>query len=80
MLKETYPYYLAGRAVQPNTDLVVTNKYSGQPACRVALADQAAIDAAIEPRTRLVFVETLQRRKIKAAACKERCSIAECSR
>ena len=47
MLKETYPYYLAGRAVQPNTDLVVTNKYTGEPACRVALADPAAIDAGI---------------------------------
>ena len=47
MLRETYPYYLAGRAVQANTDLVVTNKYTGQPACRVALADAGAIDAGI---------------------------------
>jgi len=47
MLRETYPYYLAGRAVQPNSDLVVTNKYTGQIACRVALADPQAIDAGI---------------------------------
>ncbi len=48
MLGETYPYYLAGKAIQPNTDLVVTNKYTGEPACRVALADAPAIDAAID--------------------------------
>ncbi len=47
MLNETYPYYLAGKPVQPNTGLVVTNKYTGQPAARVALADAAAIDAGI---------------------------------
>ncbi|MHC4065157.1 MAG: aldehyde dehydrogenase family protein, partial [Planctomycetota bacterium] len=47
MLRETYPYYLAGKAVQANTDLVVTNKYTQQPACRVALADAEAIDAGI---------------------------------
>jgi aldehyde dehydrogenase (NAD+) len=47
MLREAYPYYLAGRAVQPNSDLVVTNKYTGQVACRVALADTQAIDAGI---------------------------------
>jgi acyl-CoA reductase-like NAD-dependent aldehyde dehydrogenase len=47
MLKDTYPYYLANRPVQPNTDLVVKNKYTGEPACRVALADPRAIDKAI---------------------------------
>ncbi|MBN4058939.1 aldehyde dehydrogenase family protein [bacterium AH-315-J04] len=47
MLNETYPYYLANKPVQPNTDLVVTNKYTGQPATRVALADSATIDKAI---------------------------------
>ena len=38
-LAATYPYYLANRPVQANTDLVVTNKYTNQPACRVAMAD-----------------------------------------
>ena len=47
-LKETYPYYLAGQAQQPNTDLVVTNKYTGEVATRVALADAKAIDAGIQ--------------------------------
>ncbi|WP_428261426.1 aldehyde dehydrogenase family protein [Haliangium sp.] len=47
MLKDRYPYYLANQAVFPNDDLVVTDKYSGEPATRVALADAAAIDRAI---------------------------------
>ena len=48
MLKETYPYYLANRPAQPNADLMVTNKYTGELACRVALADAQVIDSAIE--------------------------------
>jgi len=48
MLRDTYPYYLANRPVQANADLVVSNKYSGEPACRVALADPKAIDTAID--------------------------------
>ena len=47
MLKETYPYYLAGEAVFANGDLPVANKYTGEIAARVALADAAAIDQAI---------------------------------
>ena len=47
MLKETYPYYLANEAVCANTDLDVTDKFSGKVATRVALADAKAIDAAI---------------------------------
>ena len=47
MLQETYPYYLAGRPAPANSDLIVTNKYTGQPACRVALADARAIEAGI---------------------------------
>lgn len=47
MLKDQYPYYLAGEAVQANADLEVTDKYSGEVATRVALADAAAIDRAI---------------------------------
>ncbi|WP_336816774.1 aldehyde dehydrogenase family protein [Burkholderia gladioli] len=47
MLKESYSYYLANQAVQANTDLEVTDKYSGKVATRVALADAKAIDAAI---------------------------------
>jgi len=47
MLKPTYPYYLANVAQQPNTDLEVTDKFSGEVATRVALADAKAIDAGI---------------------------------
>ncbi|WP_394829465.1 aldehyde dehydrogenase family protein [Pendulispora albinea] len=47
MLKEAYPYYLANQAVFANTDLEVTDKYSGKVATRVALADAKAIDQAI---------------------------------
>ena len=39
MLRENYPYYLANRAIFANRDLSVTDKYSGQEATRVALAD-----------------------------------------
>ncbi|MCI1709427.1 MAG: aldehyde dehydrogenase family protein [Chiayiivirga sp.] len=47
MLKDTYPYYLAGKAVYANTDLEVTDKYTGKVATRVAMADAKAIDAGI---------------------------------
>jgi acyl-CoA reductase-like NAD-dependent aldehyde dehydrogenase len=47
MLKERYPYYLANEPESPNADLVVTDKYTGKEATRVALADAAAIDRAI---------------------------------
>lgn len=47
MLKESYPYYLANEAVSANTDLAVTDKYSGEVATRVAMADAATIDEAI---------------------------------
>jgi acyl-CoA reductase-like NAD-dependent aldehyde dehydrogenase len=47
MLSKTYPYYLANQAQQPNTDLEVSDKYSGDIATRVALADANAIENAI---------------------------------
>ncbi len=47
MLREAYPYYLANKPVQANSDLVVTNKYTSERACRVAMADDKAIDAGI---------------------------------
>ena len=46
-LQEAYPYYLANKPVYANRDLVVTNKYTQQPATTVALADAAVIDQAI---------------------------------
>jgi acyl-CoA reductase-like NAD-dependent aldehyde dehydrogenase len=47
VLRENYPYYLANRAVHANRELVVTDKYSGKEATRVAMADEAAIERAI---------------------------------
>lgn len=47
-MKPSYPYYLANRPVQANSDLVVTNKYTGQAATRVSLANPVVIDQAIE--------------------------------
>lgn len=46
-MKATYPYYLANEACSPNADLEVIDKYSGDVATRVALADDQAIDRAI---------------------------------
>lgn len=46
-LAESYPYYLANKAVYANRDLVVTNKYTDEPATHVALADAEVIDQAI---------------------------------
>ena len=48
MLEDRYPYYLANRPQAPNADLVVEDKYTGEVATRVALADPAAIDEAID--------------------------------
>lgn len=46
-LASSYPYFLANEAVFANEDLDVTNKYTGDVATRVALADAKAIDEAI---------------------------------
>jgi acyl-CoA reductase-like NAD-dependent aldehyde dehydrogenase len=48
MLKESYPYYLANKAVYDNTDLEVTDKYSGEVVTRVAMADANAIQEAFD--------------------------------
>ncbi|MBI1406210.1 MAG: aldehyde dehydrogenase family protein [Caulobacter sp.] len=46
-LKDVYPLYLANQAVQPNQDLEVTDKFTGEVATRVAMADPGTIDRAI---------------------------------
>lgn len=64
MLKSTYPLYLNNRAMQPNADLAVTDKFTGEVAFRVAQADAATIDAGIagavraaEPMARMASYE-----------------------
>ncbi len=46
-LKPVYPLYLNNKAVQPNQDLAVTDKYSGDIAFHTALATPDIIDEAI---------------------------------
>ena len=46
-LNATYPLYLNNKAVQPNTDLAVTDKFTGEVAFRTALATPDVIDQAI---------------------------------
>jgi acyl-CoA reductase-like NAD-dependent aldehyde dehydrogenase len=63
-LKSTYPLYLNNKAAQPNTDLEVTDKYTGEVAFRTALATPDVIDEAIagcveaaEPMARMASFE-----------------------
>ncbi|MBL8655963.1 MAG: aldehyde dehydrogenase family protein [Altererythrobacter sp.] len=63
-LKTRYPLYLNNRAVQPNADLAVTDKFTGETAFSTALATPAIIDEAIagavraaEPMARLSAYE-----------------------
>lgn len=63
-LKDVYPLYLNNKAVQPNTDLAVTDKFTGEIAFRTALATPDVIDQAIagavraaEPMAKLASYE-----------------------
>jgi acyl-CoA reductase-like NAD-dependent aldehyde dehydrogenase len=63
-LKDIYPLYLNNRAVQPNTDLEVTDKFTNEVAFRTALATPDVIDEAIagavratEPMARMASYE-----------------------
>ena len=47
MLAPSYPYYLANKPVYANKDLKITDKYTGEVATHVALADAQVIDDAI---------------------------------
>lgn len=47
MLQKEYPYYLANEPVYANTDLAVTDKYSGAVVTQVANADKETIFQAI---------------------------------
>ena len=63
-LKDTYPLYLNNKPQQPNTDLEVTDKFTGEVAFRTALASPEVIDEAIagavhaaEPMARMASYE-----------------------
>lgn len=47
MLNKAYPYYLANEAIFANEDLKVLDKYTGETATRVAMANRQTIDQAI---------------------------------
>jgi len=47
MLESSYPFYIANKPEAPNQDLEVVDKYTGEIATRVALADAQTIDLAI---------------------------------
>src|SRR5699024_5587462 len=51
-MQKHYPYYLANKAVQPNTDLEVRNTYTGRVATRVAVPDARAVEKAIRAAVR----------------------------
>jgi acyl-CoA reductase-like NAD-dependent aldehyde dehydrogenase len=79
MLRTRYPYYLANRPQQPNADLVVVDKYSGEVASRVALADAtvlesaiAAASAATSPMRRLAAWQRKAALAHLASRCRER--------
>ena len=63
-LRQTYPLYLNNKAAQPNTDLAVTDKFTGEVAFRTALATPDVIEEAIagavraaEPMAKLASYE-----------------------
>ncbi|OYW48085.1 MAG: aldehyde dehydrogenase [Novosphingobium sp. 12-62-10] len=63
-LKDVYPLYLNNKAVQPNADLAVTDKFTGEVAFHTALATPDVIDEAIagavraaEPMAKLASYE-----------------------
>jgi acyl-CoA reductase-like NAD-dependent aldehyde dehydrogenase len=51
-LAEKYPYFLANKPIFANEALEVTNKYTGEVATKVALADAKVIDEAIDAAER----------------------------
>lgn len=68
MLKTQYPFYLANQPEQPNADLEVVDKFTGEVATRMAMASAddieraiAAADAAREPLEKMA---AYQRREV----------------
>lgn len=64
----TYPMYVAGKAVQPNTDLAVSNKMTGKVVARVPLASaddiEAAIAAADSAKEAMAALPAFERKRI----------------
>ncbi len=81
MLAERYPYYLANRPVFANEALPVTDKFTGQVATRVALADadtvERAIDAAQQAAGPMRRMPSYQRKAVLAHCVKRFCERAD---
>lgn len=69
-LEPAYPYYLANKAIYANTDLPVTDKYTGHVATSVALAGpeviEAAITAAVAAESAMAQMAAYERRDVLA--------------
>ena len=67
-LREKYPYILANESIYANTDLKVTDKYTGEVATLVAVADTNTIDqgiqAAFEATEPLAEMPTYERQEV----------------
>ncbi|NBB78491.1 MAG: aldehyde dehydrogenase family protein [Verrucomicrobia bacterium] len=68
MLQKKYPLYIANRPEQPNSDLAVSDKFSGETATRVAQADAALVDrgiaAAVEAAGPMAAMAPYERRSV----------------
>jgi acyl-CoA reductase-like NAD-dependent aldehyde dehydrogenase len=74
MLQPSYPYWIANHARRGSRELPVTDKFSGQVATRVALAEPAAIEEAIARAA--AAVEPMRR----MAACERAAVLSHCAR
>ena len=67
-LRKEYPYILANEAVYANLNLEVTDKYTGEIATRVAIADsnviETGIQAAVDSMDPLAQMATFERQAV----------------
>lgn len=74
MLRDSYPLYIGNQARTPNLDLEVHNKFNGQLATRVPLADTAMIDEAIG------LAEAAEPAMAAMASCERKAVLEHCVR
>jgi acyl-CoA reductase-like NAD-dependent aldehyde dehydrogenase len=73
-LRDTYPMYVGNKPEMPNTDLAVTDKFTGKVATRVAMADAATISrgiaAAVEATGPMARMAAYERQAVLAHCVK----------
>jgi acyl-CoA reductase-like NAD-dependent aldehyde dehydrogenase len=81
-VQKQYPFYLANRPQQPNANLAVTDKYSGEVVSHVAQADARVLDQAIaaaaEAASPMRRLGSWQRKAVLShflARCRERAKV-----